>query len=355
MRIAIDARPLTSELTGIGRYTYNILKQLIKIAPEHEWYLYAHRPLKYSLPDSGNIHIRTGQVKRNLASTFFAQLIFPVWSRLDKVDIFWSPRHHLPILLPQKTRKIVTIHDIVWKRHPETMTFSGRFIEKMLMPYALKHSDKIISVSSFTKNELVDAFGIAPERITVTRLAPTKYTGKPVPLPKELTSTPYLLFVGTLEPRKNLVNILIAFKNFNQNNNYLLVIVGGKGWGNISIMERIRELNLEESVIVYGYTKDNLLHTLYNNCTALLMPSLYEGFGLPAIEALQYGKIVISTKKSALPELNSPLVILTDDESSDSIIHAMTKIDKKNNTTTNENFNQTWNDAATTTKDILFT
>ena len=174
MKIAIDVRPLTSNLTGIGRYTQNILSELIDVSPEHEWFLYAHCPLTINLSEKPNVHVRTGNLSLDRTSTLFAQIFFPIWAYKDKIDIFWSPRHHLPILLPNKIKKIVTIHDIVWKRYPKTMTHLGWFLEYLLMPISVRSSDHILAVSEFTKNELVEVLNISPDKITVTPLAPTE-------------------------------------------------------------------------------------------------------------------------------------------------------------------------------------
>ena len=91
MKIAIDVRPLTSNLTGIGRYTQNILSELIDISPEHEWFLYAHRPLTINLPKKPNVHIRTGNLSLDRTSTIYSQIFFPIWAHKDEIDIFCSP------------------------------------------------------------------------------------------------------------------------------------------------------------------------------------------------------------------------------------------------------------------------
>lgn len=353
MKIAIDVRPLTSNITGIGRYTQNILSELINISPEHEWFLYAHRPLTIPLPKNSNVHIRTGNFSFNHISTVYAQFFFPFWSNKDQIDIFWSPRHHLPFFLSKKIKKVVTIHDIVWKRYPETMNSFGRLIESFLMPYSLRISDQIISVSKFTKSELINILGVPPEKINVTQLAPTPYKDHLPPLPDNMKDTRYLLFVGTIEPRKNLENLLIAFRTIIKEKSYKLVIVGNNGWGELKIKDKVKELGISKEVILFGYIEDDMLHTLYKNCEALLMPSLYEGFGLPALEALQYNKPVICTKKSAIPEIDSPFSILIDDESSKSIYEAIKKLEYPAHTRKENPIFNTWLDTAKLTKKII--
>ena len=357
MRIAIDARPLTSDMTGIGRYAQNILSQLFELSPEHEWFLYAHRPLIINLPDKPNIHIRTGNLHRDRTSTLYAQTFFPMWAYKDKIDIFWSPRHHLPIFLSSKIKKFITIHDVVWKRYPETMTRLGWFLEYLLMPISVKLSDHVLAVSDFTKNEIIDVLSTPPDKITVTPLAPTELPSEVEPeLPPILNGKKFFLFVGTLEPRKNLNNLLGAFSEFcKKNNDYQLVIAGKDGWGDQSISQTIKTLGIDNNVNILGYVKENILHALYQNCQALLMPSLYEGFGLPAIEALNYAKPVIATTKSAISNKISPLVINTKDESIDSILYCLYEVIN----ITKQEFDRpninTWEKSASITKDVLFT
>src|SRR5690606_7399518 len=112
-----------------------------------------HRPLRVALPE-GDVTVRCGNVERGMMSTAFAQLAFPLWARSDRVDLFWSPRHHLPLLLGRRIRRVVTIHDMVWARCPETMRRSGRLLERLLMPPALRSADRIIAVSQATAADI---------------------------------------------------------------------------------------------------------------------------------------------------------------------------------------------------------
>ena len=119
MRIAVDARPLAHPFTGIGRYTESILKRLVQMG--HQWYLYSDRPLTPRFPIGDRVQLRVGKASPGSAmSLFYSQLVFPRWARGDCVDLFWSPRHHLPLGLPARVAGVVTVHDLVWKRYPET-------------------------------------------------------------------------------------------------------------------------------------------------------------------------------------------------------------------------------------------
>ena len=324
MRIAVDARTLNYPLTGIGRYTYNVLKQLLT-HQEHKWFIYSETRIQLDLPDGEHIQYRYLEKKWPLFSSLYSQLVFPAWARKDAVDGFWSPGQHLPLLLPSKIKAIVTMHDLVWHRYPETMSKRARLLDQYLIPASLNKADHILSVSGNTRNELINVLGISPQSITVTHLAPSPLPAgqEPVLLP-ELQDTPFILFVGTLEPRKNLNHLLKAYaKLINKYPNYKLVICGLAGWLDTPLQNILAELNLEERVIITGYVSEQQLHGLYQHTRVLAMPSLYEGFGLPALEAMAYQKPVVVTPETEINQFESALINRCPDCGVDSIYSAL--------------------------------
>ena len=314
MKIGIDARPLSHELTGIGRYTLNVITELFKLDDKIEWYLYSDRPLLMSF-DYPNVHIRVGKRGTPFTSTLFSQCLFPVWAVKDKLDTFWSPRHHLPLalVLHRKLHKVVTIHDIVWKRHPETMSKFGLILEKLLFTPSVMIADAIITVSKFTTNEIVNEINQIEKKIQTIPLK--SFISDELKQQKyhPYINDEYILFVGTLEPRKNLNNLLIAFKKVQQEKPKVkLVIVGKDGWGNISISDLAQSLGIEKSVVITGFVADEELLSLYQHCAILAMPSLYEGFGLPALEALSMKKKVVVSKFTAISDIEGDNIFLTE-------------------------------------------
>ncbi|EDL53897.1 Glycosyl transferase, group 1 [Vibrio mediterranei AK1] len=314
MKIGIDARPLSHELTGIGRYTLNVLTELFDLKQDVEWYLYSDRPLlvDFELP---NVIIRIGRSGPAFTSTLFSQFVFPLWALKDKLDTFWSPRHHLPLTMAAipNMRKVVTIHDIVWKKHPDTMSKFGLILEKLLFTPSVHIANAVITVSDFTKSELSDELaGIRDKTHTIplqsfisTKAMETEYP--------RYTKGQYILFVGTLEPRKNLDNLLKAFQKISRTHNGLkLIVVGKDGWGDVKISDQAKELNIEDKVIVTGFISDEELLSLYQHCDILAMPSLYEGFGLPALEALSLKKKVVVSKFNAIAEFSGDNLFICD-------------------------------------------
>ncbi|MEH6557754.1 MAG: glycosyltransferase family 1 protein [Oceanicoccus sp.] len=322
LRIAVDARPLALPMVGITRYTFELLQRLLVDSP-HEWFLYLDRPSIHPLPDLPNVHIRAGDCKRNATSSIFAQWFFPRWAKQDRVNIFWSPRHHLPLLLASNIKTIVTIHDLVWHFYPETMSTLGRYLEKALMPSSVRRADKVISVSEATATALVDILGVSNQSLHTIPLA--SHFIDEVSETVEGGDETYFLFVGTLEPRKNLRRLLQAFSHALSEGLSIttLKIVGGSGWGGVNVKDLAQEHGIEKNIEVLGRVNNDQLEQLYQQAYALLMPSLYEGFGLPLLESMGFGVPVISSNASSMPEVVGAGGLLVDPLSVDEIANAL--------------------------------
>jgi glycosyltransferase involved in cell wall biosynthesis len=312
MKIAVDARPLSHPTFGIGRYTESLLNELIPRGDD--WYLYSDRPLLVDYTHFSNVTIRT-PARVLTPGALWSQWNFVRWARQDGVDLFWSPRHHLPVFLPMKMKKLLTIHDLVWLRYPRTMKPLGWILELLLMPISLFLADRIVAVSKFSASEVSKTFHIRASRIdTIPQAAFELTTERESDLPQDILKQNYFLFVGTPEPRKNLDRLLKAYKSFLEKgltNNPMVYIVGSSGWGS-EISSTIKSLALNEQVLVLDKINDPALQQIYKHALALLLPSLYEGFGLPVLEAMSHGTPVITSDCSSLPEIAGEAAILVD-------------------------------------------
>ncbi|WP_299593123.1 glycosyltransferase family 1 protein [uncultured Microbulbifer sp.] len=320
-KIAVDARPLADPTTGIGRYTWAVLKRLIR--SEHNWYLYSHKPLLHDFGLSQNVVIRSGNIRPNALGSIFAQAVFPVWCRRDRVDLFWTPRHHLPMFIGASTARLVTIHDLVWKMYPYTMPRLGRYLERALMPQSLKKADAVVAVSDSTADELVESFPMYANKLRTIYEAPFIEASS-----SRVVLGGYFLFVGTIEPRKNLLRLLDAYNVYqsNVNNPLPLRICGGAGWGVPGLEGLIQCKGLSDYVQVLGYVDDEKLVELYSNARAVLLPSLYEGFGLPIVEAFGQGTPVITSNRGAMREIGGDAALLVDPESVDQIAASLNEL-----------------------------
>ena len=153
MRIAVDAKLLSSPLTGIGRYTHALLEQLIPMG--HQWFLYSDKPFQSNLTSNPRVSARHGNARpASRGGLVWSQWHYNRWAIQDVVDLFWSPRHHLPLLLPRRLPRVVTIHDLVWKQFPETMPSRSLWLERLLMGPSIASADRVICVSKFTASEV---------------------------------------------------------------------------------------------------------------------------------------------------------------------------------------------------------
>ncbi|MDT7521975.1 glycosyltransferase family 1 protein [Rhodoferax sp. TBRC 17198] len=321
MRIGVDARLLSLPLTGIGRYTVEMLHALqLKDA---EWRLYSPMPPLCINTWNEKTCLRYGVADSRIARMIWSQTSLPKWASDDELDVFWGATHRLPFALPKHVARVVTIHDLVWRHAPQTMRFISRIMDARLMPQAIQMADVVVAVSQSTANDIEAEFPFARGKVRVVLLGAKKLARSQAweSLAKWSIKLPYLLAVGTLEPRKNLVRLLHAFAAIPEalRITHQLVLVGGKGWGGVSLPDVVEELGLSQHVVICGYVSDEELTTLYTHALCLAMPSLYEGFGLPLVEAMSCGTPVIASTTSSMPEVVGPAGFLVDPNDVDSI------------------------------------
>ena len=302
----VDAHPLCYPLTGVVQYTHELLKILPQLG--HRWTLYSHKPLLQVLPEFENArYIITGKTKNYMKPVLWSQSILPLKIHQDKLDAFWSPRNRLPLLGNKNLPMIVTVHDLVYKLFPDTVTKGSYFLESFLLPPSVKRAKKIITVSHTTARDLHRLLAIPHEKIAVA------YPGIRA-LCNDVSSSlehyginkKYILFIGTQEPRKNLSRLLVAYRALPEilKTEFTLVLIGGKGWGK-------ENLEMSDAIFNLGHVDEILRSTLLRKAHVLAMPSLYEGFGSPVVEAMQAGIPVLTSRQGATAEIaeNAALLI----------------------------------------------
>ena len=317
MKIGIDVRILSYyPITGIGRYTLEMCRALSDIKGV-SLYLYSPSPINNNIVSGlESATIRTHSWNNVLLRQFWSETYLPLWAKKDDLDVFWGPSHRIPRFLSSRIARIVTIHDLVWKCAKETMHPTTYFLERLQMPTAVREADLIVVDSYSTKDAVIKEFVVKRQNISVIPLATgnIQNTLSFDSLKKYGIDKPYFLFVGTLEPRKNLANLLSAYAGLSISNKSkaMFIIAGGKGWGRVNLKEIITQLDLTENVKILGYVDDATLATLYSNAQFLVLPSLYEGFGLPLIEAMSYGTPVLTANNSSMPEVSGNAGLLID-------------------------------------------
>jgi len=313
MRIAIDARLWSEPRSGIGRYTRALTEQLLRVAPEEQWVLYVDRAPGPAFP---------GAEVRCLP--WPQRLLWSLWHaprdlRRRPVDVFHGVTgFELPGRGPWAL--VTTVHDLVPLRMPTLVPARHRWAVRSLLAGALRRAGRIIAVSATTRAEILARYRVPPERIVVVPEAAAPHFVPPPPSALAATraryglARPYVLFVGFLEPKKNLGVLLEAVATLRRTGAWgdtELIVVGAPGWGP-DPRAQVHVLGLDAVVRFLGAVADAELPALFGGALAFAFPSLWEGFGLPALEAMAAGAPVVASNRGALPEVTGGAALLVD-------------------------------------------
>ena len=224
--------------------------------------------------------------------------------RSSGINVYWGPAHRLPLFRMKNISYVLTVHDLVWKICPHTMSLTGRLMERLFYSLAIKNADIIIAVSDNTARDLIEHFPTSSHKIRTIPLANTLEKCTNVKYSHKFLKR-YILHVGTIEPRKNIENLLLAYNSLPDatKKQFKLMLVGTLGWGGINIKKLVDKFNLTNYVEYNHSVNDEQLVDLYINAYCLVFPSLYEGFGLPIVEAHNFGTPVITSNLSSMPEI----------------------------------------------------
>jgi glycosyltransferase involved in cell wall biosynthesis len=327
-RIGVDARQLSTQVSGIGRYNFEVLSRLVEMG--HQWFLYSHRPLVLGDWDRPNVHVHTAGISHTYLRMLWSQTVMPWWASQDGLDLFWSPLHRLPLVMPPGLARVVTIHDLVWRHAGQTMRPLNRWLDQILMPHAVRASDCVVAVSDSTARDIEHEMPLAVGKVRAIPLGAAKL-GEPGSRKSLATlglSGPYFLFVGTLEPRKNLARLLEAWSRLppGLEGGAVLAVAGGAGWGGVDVQAMVLRFGLQDRVRVLGFMSDQQLATLYAHALFLAMPSLYEGFGLPLLEATSRGVPVLTSNIASMPEVAGDAGVLVSPVDVDSIARGLAQM-----------------------------
>lgn len=291
---ALDSARQGYRQTGVSRYISELINGLQRVkAPEDDLQLFGQK---------------TGPIKDSpMARILWEQTGLPVNIVARRLDVFHTPIGAVPILSTAPT--VVTVHDLAFLKYPDQLPSSRRAWLIAATRLSARRADKIITVSQATANDLQEWLGIPEDRIQPIPLAISgkveRVEGKSLDVfrMKWEIDRPYVLAVGTLEPRKNLPTLLRAFAKIKDDIEHQLVLVGPEGWLTGELKSTLEELNLGDRVRLTGFVSDEELGGWYSAADLYVFPSYYEGFGLPAIEAMRCGAPVLASNNSAFPEV----------------------------------------------------
>lgn len=327
MKIGLVIDSMDGNRAGIGRYCFNLVKNIKKLDKEND-YVLIHREKSDDEIYKGNGELSISYPNIPLKKTVGNYFQLPLKLRDYPLDVVHDLTQVSPFTLYSQSKKILTIHDLSPILFPENYGIIHGFLQKHILPRTLKNVDTIITVSYNTKVDVLKYLKFRGDKI---REIPLGVDEKFKPqkntidfMEKYNINSPFILYVGTLEPRKNIPTLIKAFYKLKRKDiEHKLIISGGKGWKYKEIYETIEKLNLQKEVIFTGYVPEEDLPRLYNSADLFVYPSLYEGFGLPPLEAMACGCPVVASKTSSLPEVVGNAGILVNPHDVDDISNKM--------------------------------
>ena len=335
MKIAVNTRLLLKDkLEGIGWFTYETLKRITQQHKEHQFCFIFDRKFSDEFIFSDNIEpvVVLPQARHPLLYYIWFEYSLPRIFKKTQPDIFLSPDGYLS--LSSNLRSICVFHDLNFEHYPQDVPFTERKYYRHFFPKYARKAGRIATVSEYSKQDIVKQYGVSPDKIDVVynganegfvpldeaeqRMVREKYTG----------GNPYFVFVGALNPRKNLVNLFKAFDGFKEqkNSTVKLLVVGEKMWWTKDIELAYKGMKFRDEVIFSGRLAFTELQRVVASALALTYVSYFEGFGIPIVEAFYAGTPVITSNVTSMPEVAGDAALLVDPFSVESITDAMIKI-----------------------------
>ncbi|MBI2953258.1 MAG: glycosyltransferase family 4 protein [Chloroflexi bacterium] len=336
MKIVLDVTPAVQQHAGVGRYAEQLAKALAAGQSGDEVGLFyvdsqgrAPRAPLGALPSRA---LSWGNKRWRLSALLSIYSGVAVDSMFGDADVFHATDHLLPRL--QHVRSVFTLHDTAYIEHPETHLPLNRWFLRLMMPHFLRRADAVICVSQFTKKEAVRRYGLGEAKTYVISEG-VDQRFRPVQEPARLAATRaryslperFILFVSTIEPRKNLPTLLQAYRALRaEGRAEKLVVVGRKGWLYQDTFSRLRQLGLEGEVVFPGYVADEDLPVFYALASCFCFPSLYEGFGLAPLEAMATGCPVVCSNAASLPEVCGDAAVLVPPKDLTALVAALRRV-----------------------------
>jgi len=353
MRIGIDYTSAVRQRAGIGRYTRELVRALLVIDHSHQYSIFAatgglpdHRWAEAAerLRSVGDrqLEVHTVPITDDWLARLWHRVRLPIPVELitGPLDVFYSPDFTLPPTM-HSTHAVLTVHDLSFVHQPEAFVPQLRRYLERAVPGSVHRADVVLADSAHTRADLIALFGIPQDKVEViTPGVDSRFCARSTPAvalggnrPRTETigqrhgvgDSPYVLSVGTLQPRKNYLRLIQAFARMRQakSSDVQLLIAGGRGW---LFEDVIAEADKHDSVRLLGFVADEELPALYRDATLFAFPSLYEGFGLPVLEAMACGTPVVCSNRSSLPEVAGDAALLVDPEDVVELSAAMDRV-----------------------------
>jgi len=330
MIIGIDAsRAKSKERTGTENYSLNLIVNLSKIDRKNQYILY----LKDDYAKELNQLPKNFRLKVIKNKKYWTQIGLSREILHNRPDILFVPAHILPLFCPKAS--VLTVHDFTWKYFPEAYSKSDIFLQNLSLKRAIKKQSKIIVYSQSTKSDLLKFYPLDEKNINFVKMGflsiKSEFASDDNRTPKKINS-PYILSVGRLEKRKNISKLIEAYKLLRKERRikHKLILVGKPGFGYNEIKNEIDSAGaIKEDIVETGYVSNDELGVLFENSSAFVYPSLYEGFGFPILESFAAGTPVVTSNRSSMPEVAGNGAILVNPEKPFEIAAALSQIINK--------------------------
>jgi glycosyltransferase involved in cell wall biosynthesis len=334
MRIGIDATALPPQPVGAGNYIIQLIRALAGLEVEDEFVVFAQRKghALIDIPEIDSFEWVILEDSNPGSRLIWEQTIFPQLIKKSGVDLLHSLHYTRPVRLP--CASVVTFHDMTFFLYPELHTRAKRLFFPQAIRVSARLADALIANSESTRQDVIRVLGISPEKIKTTQLG-VNSAFRPIndPVAKRKIAEKYdlperfILYVGLIEPRKNLPLLISAYRRLlDSGENYKLVLVGRYGWMYDELLKQMNNLDLEGMIHFTGYVSQEDLPLVYNLSSLFAYPTSYEGFGLPVLEAMACGVPVITTDVSSLPEIVGEAGILVPVNDVEALYGAMIEV-----------------------------
>jgi glycosyltransferase involved in cell wall biosynthesis len=337
MVIAVNTRFLLSDnLEGFGYFTKEVMTLLTSQHPEHQFHFFFDRPFDASFIFSLNVqgHIVSPPARHPLLWKYWFDIKVPTLLKKIKADVFFSPDGQCS--LTTKVPQCLVVHDLGFLHHPEAYKKSHGFYLKNYTPKFIHKAKSVVTVSNFSKEDIIKQYKVDEAKIKVVYngakniFTPRSFDEQTLVKEKYTAGTEFFLYTGAIHPRKNLINLLKAFSIFKRRlkSSMKLVFAGRLAWKNDEFVALLKTYKYKEDIVLTGYLKEKELATLMAAAYAFVYPSLFEGFGVPIIEAMKCGVPVLTSKTSSMEEISEGSALYFDPLNIDDIADKLMRIYK---------------------------
>ncbi len=338
MKIGYDAKRVFQNFTGLGNYSRTLIETLTTHFPENEYHLFTStlndmpRVTKVTTHPSVSVHLPLSNLNKKLPALWRSYTINKDIQKTG-IQIFHGLSHELPLSIPKNVRTVVTIHDLIHERYPYFYPFIDRKIYSFKFKKACQQADIVVAISQQTKRDIIDFYKIEPSKIHVIYQScdPIFYKNRPLSNKSEIVKKynlppQFMLYVGTVNERKNLMSLVKSLKIIENQKDINLVIIGDGNAYFQKVKKYVIENGLQKRVCYVPKIDFRDLPTIYELARVFVLPSFFEGFGIPIIEALWSGTPVISSIDSCFEEAGGPHSIYINPHDIDALAAAITRV-----------------------------